>query len=81
MWGQRNSKYATVVGTQLLAKIHCLDSKIGAINCQQNHPIDCLEEHIDFIRDASGHIGRVVDELNSCIDAQEVQVEQLVNME
>jgi hypothetical protein len=29
MWGQRNSKYATTIGTQLLAKIHILDNKIG----------------------------------------------------
>jgi hypothetical protein len=25
MWGQRNSKYAAAIGTQLLAKIHMLD--------------------------------------------------------
>jgi hypothetical protein len=29
MWGQRNSKYAAAIGTQLLAKIHVLDNKIG----------------------------------------------------
>jgi archaellum component FlaC len=80
MWGQRNSKYATAIGTQLLVKIHVLDNKIGHVDCQQNHPTDCLEEHVNFIGDVLDRIGRVVDELNSHIDAQEVQIEQLANM-
>jgi hypothetical protein len=80
MWGQRNSKYAVAVGLQLLAKIHVLELRLGQVNCQQNHPVDCLEEHVDFIGDVLDHVGRVVDELNSRIDVQEVQIEQLANM-
>jgi hypothetical protein len=80
MWSQRNSKYAAAVGTQLLAKIHVLDNKIECVNCQQNHPLDHLEEHVNFISDASDCVGRVVDKLNSHIDAQEVQITQLANM-
>ena len=37
-------------------------------------------EHINFIGDASDRVGGVVDELNSHIDAQEVQIKQLANM-
>jgi hypothetical protein len=80
MWGQRNSKYAAAVGTQLLAKIHVLDDKIGRVDRQQNHPVDRLEEHLDFIGDASDRVGQVVDELNHRIDVQDVQIQQLANM-
>jgi hypothetical protein len=80
MWGQRNSKYAAAVGSQLLAKIHVLDDKIGCIDHQQNHPLDCLEEHLDFLMDGSDQVGKVVDELNNRIDVQEVQIQQLANM-
>jgi uncharacterized coiled-coil DUF342 family protein len=80
MWGQRNSKYATAVGTQLLAKIHVLDNKIGRMDCQQNHPLDRLDERLDFIRDAADRVGTVVDELNNQIDVQDVQIQQLANM-
>ena len=45
----------------------------------QDHPINHLEEHI-FIGDASNRVGRVIDELNCCIDAQDVQIDQLANM-
>jgi hypothetical protein len=31
MWGQRNLKFATAMGIQLLAKIHCLESQLGDI--------------------------------------------------
>jgi hypothetical protein len=72
MWGQRNSKYAAAVGTQLLAKIHVLDNKIGRVDRQQNHPLDRLEERLDFIGDASDRVGTVVDELNNRIDVQDV---------
>jgi hypothetical protein len=64
-WGQRNSEYTATVGTQLPAKIHMLDNKIGQVDCQQNHPVDHLEEHLNFIGEASDHVGRVVDELNN----------------
>jgi methyl-accepting chemotaxis protein len=80
MWGQRNSKYATAIGTQLLAKIHVLDNKIGQVNRQQNHPMDRLDERIDFIGDTSDRVGKVVDELNHQIDVQDVQIQQLANM-
>jgi hypothetical protein len=80
MWGQRNSKYAAAVGTQLLAKIHVLDDKIGRVDRQQNHPIDRLEEHLDFVGDASDCVGKVVDKLNNQIDVQDIQIQQLANM-
>jgi uncharacterized coiled-coil protein SlyX len=80
MWGQRNSKYAATIGTQLLAKIHLLDNKIGRVDRTQNHPIDRLEEHLDFVGDASDRGGKVVDELNGCIDCQDVQIQQLADM-
>ena len=80
MAGQRQAKYAATVGTQLLSKIHVLHEKITHLDRRQDHPVDRLEECIDFVRDASDHVGRVVDELNSRIDAQDVQIEQLANM-
>ena len=46
----------------------------------QDHPIDRLEERIDFVGDTSDCVGRVVDELNGRIDIQDVQIEQLANM-
>jgi hypothetical protein len=80
MWGQRNSKYAAAIGTQLLVKIHLLDNKIGRVDRTQNHPVDRLEERIDFIGDASDRVGKVVDELNGRIDCQDVQIQQLADM-
>jgi uncharacterized coiled-coil DUF342 family protein len=80
MWGQRNSKYAAAVGTQLLAKIHILDDKIRRVDRQQNHPLDRLDERLDFIGDAADRVGTVVDELNNRIDVQDVQIQQLANM-
>jgi hypothetical protein len=80
MWGQRNSKYAAAIGTQLLVKIHVLDNKIGRVDRQQNHPVDRLDERIDFIGDAADRVGKVVDELNGRIDLQDVQINQLANM-
>jgi hypothetical protein len=80
MWGQRNSKYAAAIGTQLLAKIHVLDDKIGWVDRTQNHPLDRLDDRLDFIGDASDRVGKVVDELNSRIDCQDVQINQLANM-
>jgi hypothetical protein len=80
MWGQRNSKYTAAVGTQLLAKIHVLDNKIGRVDRQQNHPVDRLEERLDFVGNAADRVGTVVDELNHRIDVQDVQIQQLANM-
>ena len=74
MAGQRDAKYAAAVGTQLLAKIHILDNKVGHISHQQNHPINRLDESIDFIGEASDHVGKVVDKLNNHIDPQDVQI-------
>jgi hypothetical protein len=80
MWGQRNSKFAAAVGTQLLTKIHCLGSQLGDISHQQNHPINRLEEHLNFIGDAGNWVGQVVGELNHRIDLQDIQIAQLANM-
>jgi chromosome segregation ATPase len=80
MWGQRNSKYAAAVGTQLLLKIHCLELQLRDISHLQNHPVDKLQEQIDFVGDAVDCVGRVVDELNDRINLQDVQIEQLANM-
>jgi hypothetical protein len=80
MAGQRSAKYAAAIGTQLLAKIHVLDDKLGCMSGQQNHPIGRLDECINFVGEASDRVGKVVDELNNHIDAQDVQVEQLANM-
>jgi hypothetical protein len=80
MWGQRSSCYAATVRSHLLAKIHHPESSLGDVDCSQSHPIDCLEEHMDFVGGTSNCIGRVVDELNNCIDAQDVQIDQLANM-
>jgi hypothetical protein len=65
---------------QLLAKIHCLESQLGDVGCQQNHPVDCLSEHINFIGEAGDHVGLVVDELNNRINLQDIQIKQLATM-
>ena len=80
MAGQRNAKYAATVGTQLLAKVHVLCEKVNQLDHRQDHPIDHLDEHINFVGEATDHIGKVVDELDNCIDAQDVQIDQLANM-
>jgi prefoldin subunit 5 len=64
----------------VLAKIHVLDNKIGRVDRQQNHPVDRLDKRIDFVREATDRVGKVVDELNSHIDCQDVQINQLANM-
>ena len=69
-----------VIGTQLLSKIHVLHEKMVRLDHRQDHPISCLEERIDFVGDTSNRVGRVVDELNGRIDAQDVQIDQLANM-
>jgi hypothetical protein len=78
--GQRGAKYAAAVGTRLLVKVHCLADKVDRVGRQQNHPLDRLDECIDFVSEASDRIGKVVDELNNCIDAQDLQIEQLATM-
>jgi uncharacterized coiled-coil protein SlyX len=80
MAGQRQAKYAAAVGTQLLAKIHVLHDKVVRLDQHQDHPIDCLNERIDFVGEATDRVGKVFDELNNCIDAQDVQINQLANM-
>ena len=77
---QRQAKYSVTVGTQLLAKIHILHKKMIHLDQHQDHPIDRLDEHIDFMGNAADRIGGVVDELNGRIDTQDVQIEQLANM-
>ena len=49
MASQHQAKYAAVVGTQLLAKIHMLHDKVVHLDQHQDHPIDCLNEHINFV--------------------------------
>ena len=80
MAGQCQAKYAATVGTQLLAKIHVLHKKMVCLDQRQDHPINCLDERIDFVGNATDCVGGVNDELNSRIDAQDVQIEQLANM-
>ena len=80
MAGQHQAKYAASVGTQLLAKIHVLHKKMIRLDQCQDHPIDHLNERVDFVGEATDHVGRVVDKLNSRIDAQDIQIEQLANM-
>jgi hypothetical protein len=77
MWGQRSSCYAAMDGTQLLAKIHQLQLSIDGVGCLQHHR---LAKHVDFVGDASDRVGRVVDELNNCIDMQDIQINQLANV-
>ena len=80
MAGQRNAKYATAVGIQLLAKVHVLSGKVDQLDRRQDHPIDCLDKHINFVGEVTDCVGKVVDELNNHIDAQDVQIDQLANM-
>ena len=80
MAGQHQAKYAAAVGTQLLAKIHMLHNKVDQLDYQQDHPIDHLDERIDFVGEATNCVGKVVDELNNRIDAQDMQINQLANM-
>ena len=80
MASQLQAKCATMVGTQLLAKIHVLHNKVVCLDQCQDHPIDRLDECIEFVGEATNCVGKVVDELNNCIDAQDVQIDQLANM-
>ena len=80
MAGQRQAKYAATVGTQLLAKIHVLHKKMIHLDQLQDHPINHLDECVDFVGEATDRVGRVVDELNHHIDTQDVQIDQLANM-
>jgi methyl-accepting chemotaxis protein len=80
MWGQRNSKYTTAVGVQLLAKIHCLESQLRDVSRLQNHPVDRLQEQTDLVGDAMDRVGRVVDEANERVNLQDAQINQLADM-
>ena len=55
--GQRQAKYAAAVGTQLLAKVHMLHKKIIRLDQCQDHPIDHLDECINFVGNATDRIG------------------------
>ena len=65
MAGQHHTKYATVVGTQLLAKLHVLHEKMICLDQRQDHPIDRLDKCLNFVGNATDRVGGVVDELNS----------------
>ena len=80
MAGQRQVKYTAAVGTQLLAKLHVLHNKVVHLDQHQDHPIDRLDECINFVGEATNRVGKVVDELNNHIDVQDVQIDQLANM-
>lgn len=69
-----------MVDVQLLAKIHCLLSSLEDMSHCQNHLVDRLADCINFVGDTSNWVGQVVDELNSRIDAQDTQMDQLANM-
>jgi RNase adaptor protein for sRNA GlmZ degradation len=69
-----------MVGTHLLAKVHKLQSSVEEVGRLQNHPLDHLDKHIDFMREASNKLGRFINKLNSCIDAQDIQIDQLATM-
>jgi hypothetical protein len=79
MWGQRNSKYTAAVGVQLLAKIHKLQLSIKDMDRKQNHPLDHLDKCVDFMEEASDKLGRFINELNNCINTQDIQIDQLAN--
>ena len=53
MASQHQAKYATTVGTQLLAKIHVLHDKVVHLDQCQDHPIDRLDERINFVGEAT----------------------------
>ena len=57
MAGQCQAKYAVTVSTQLLAKIHMLHEKMVCLDQCQDHPIDRLDERIDFMGNATDHVG------------------------
>jgi hypothetical protein len=77
MWMQRLVCYTTVVGTNLLAKIHHLYLAIEGVALTQNHPLDKLAKCINFVGNHSNHISRKVDSLHKCIDEQDIQIDQL----
>jgi hypothetical protein len=60
MWGQRSLCYAATVRSHLLAKIHQVQSSIVEMDCKQNHPLDCLDECVDFMGEASDKLGRFI---------------------
>ena len=80
MFGQWSAYYAATIGSHLLAKVHHLESSLGAVNCHQNHLVDCLSKRINFVGEVSDRVDCVVDKLNGCINAQDIQIEQLANM-
>jgi archaellum component FlaC len=80
MWGQRSSCYAAAVGTHFLAKLHQLQNTVENMDCHQNHPLDRLDEHVDFMGEAANKLGWFIDELNSHMDTQDVQIDQLATM-
>jgi hypothetical protein len=63
-----------------LAKIHCLESQLRDVGRLQSHPVNKLQEQTDFVGDVVDCVGRVVDELNECINLQDVQINQLADM-
>lgn len=63
-----------------MAKIHCLKSQLRDVGHLQTHPVDKLQEQTDFVGDVVDCVGCVVDELNECINLQDIQINQLADM-
>ena len=71
MAGQCQAKYAAAVGTQLLAKIHVLHEKMICLDQHQDHPIDRLDEHINFVGEATDC------DLVGTVESQAKEIKQL----
>jgi predicted RNase H-like nuclease (RuvC/YqgF family) len=64
----------------LLAKLHQLQYTVENVDHYQNHPLGRLDKHVDFMGEALDKLGRFINELNNCMNTQDVQIEQLANM-
>jgi archaellum component FlaC len=77
MWMQQSSRYAAIIRINLLSQIHQLHSAIEGVGLLQNHPLDKLAKHVDFMSNHSDKIGRMVDGLHDHIKEQDVKMDQL----
>jgi hypothetical protein len=72
--------YATIFGINLLAQIHQLHLAIEGLSLSQNHPLDQLSEHADFMGDHINSVGKVMDVMSEQITKQDTNIAQLANM-